>query len=139
EGASEAGSGGAGKPLRPLDPQLVRESLAYLSPHHLLDARGRWGRMQSSVWGAFLEWLSQSGLLTTKVPSRKAQQPQQQGSGQSGAVAEAGSIGTDSVGADSSSGGSGTDNSGSSLITSLDGLRSGDVGERIPREAVDVG
>ncbi|GLI71364.1 hypothetical protein VaNZ11_016553 [Volvox africanus] len=84
---------------KPLDPEVVRESQAYLSSH-FLDASGRWGLMQPSVWSSFVDWLSDSGLLTRKVQSR---QPQP-----------------------------------GTLTTSLDGLRAGDVGEKVPREEVDV-
>jgi hypothetical protein len=36
----------------------------------LLDASGRWGAMEAGRWDAFLDWLSASGLLTSKVQSR---------------------------------------------------------------------
>ncbi|GLC40077.1 hypothetical protein PLESTM_000989800 [Pleodorina starrii] len=63
----------AAAPLpKPLDPEVVQESQAYLSSH-LLDGSGRWGRMQPSVWSSFVDWLSQSGLLTAKVQSRAPQ------------------------------------------------------------------
>jgi len=78
----------------PLDEKLVEESHAY-NASHFLSKDGRWGVMDEKVWDAFLDWLSDTGLLTTKVQSR--------------------------AGA-------------SDTTTSLDGLRSGDVGERIPRE-----
>ncbi|EFJ42027.1 hypothetical protein VOLCADRAFT_110035 [Volvox carteri f. nagariensis] len=83
---------------KPLDPELVRESQAYLSSH-LLDGSGRWGLMSPAVWSSFVDWLSESGLLTTKVQSRNPQ---------------------------------------AETATTLDGLRAGDVGERIPRDVVDV-
>lgn len=36
----------------------------------MLTADGRWGVMDPSRWESFLDWLSSSGLLTTKVQSR---------------------------------------------------------------------
>ena len=62
-----------------------------------LDANGRWGMMESQRWDAFLDWLSDKGLLTSTMPSRKPVE------GQS---------------------------------ASLDDLRQGRAGERIPRDAV---
>ncbi|KXZ43661.1 hypothetical protein GPECTOR_83g273 [Gonium pectorale] len=60
----------AAAPLpKPLDPELVRQSQAYLASH-LLDSQGRWGRMQPPVWTAFVDWLHSAGLLTRKVQSR---------------------------------------------------------------------
>jgi hypothetical protein len=57
-------------PQRPHCPTLhvTQEWLA----SHFLDASGRWGTMAASQWDAFLDWLSSSGLLTSKVQSRKA-------------------------------------------------------------------
>lgn len=39
---------------------------------HLLDASGHWGTMDLAKWDAFLDFLSDTGLLTTKVQSRQA-------------------------------------------------------------------
>lgn len=36
----------------------------------MLTADNRWGVMDPARWVAFLDWLSASGLLTTKVQSR---------------------------------------------------------------------
>ncbi len=38
---------------------------------NLLDASGRWGVMDAKRWDAFLDWLSDSGLLTTNIQSRQ--------------------------------------------------------------------
>lgn len=35
-----------------------------------LDGQGRWGHMEASTWSAFLDWLSEKGLLTTLEVSR---------------------------------------------------------------------
>jgi len=35
-----------------------------------LDADGKWGRMDKSRWDQYLDWLSDSGLLTTYMQSR---------------------------------------------------------------------
>ncbi|KAL2918048.1 hypothetical protein HK105_202462 [Polyrhizophydium stewartii] len=80
----------------PLDPEMVRDS-ARLIAADLLDSTGAWGRMDEAVWSKFLDWISDAGLLTTKVQSRKH---------------------------------------GSEQTTSLDGLRSGDAGERVPRSSI---
>ncbi|EFN57875.1 hypothetical protein CHLNCDRAFT_57002 [Chlorella variabilis] len=84
---------------QPLDRGMCRDSMQ-LVVQHLLAEDGRWGVMKQSRWDAFLDWLSESGLLTTKVQSRN---------------------GKDGV------------------TTSLDGLRSGNCGERIPRDAISSG
>lgn len=39
----------------------------------MLTADGRWGVMDPARWESFLDWLSASGLLTTKVQSRAPQ------------------------------------------------------------------
>ena len=62
-----------------------------------LDKDGRWGTMEAPRWEAFLDWLSEKGLLTSAMPSRSPVE------GES---------------------------------ASLDELRQGKAGERIPREAV---
>ena len=38
---------------------------------HFLTKDGRWGRQDKARWDAFLDWLSDRKLLTTKVQSRK--------------------------------------------------------------------
>lgn len=88
--SAEAGLG------EPLNAAMCRESMQLLSKH-LLTEDGQWGVMEVKRWDAFLDWLSDSGLLTTKVQSRDVKE---------------------------------------GLSASLDGLRAGDAGERIPREAV---
>ena len=35
-----------------------------------LDSAGKWGTQIAQRWDAFLDWLSETGLLTTAVPSR---------------------------------------------------------------------
>ena len=37
---------------------------------HFLTKDGRWGRQDKARWNAFLDWLSDRKLLTTKVQSR---------------------------------------------------------------------
>lgn len=37
---------------------------------HFLTKDGRWGRQDRARWDAFLDWLSDRKLLTTKVQSR---------------------------------------------------------------------
>eukprot|EP00842_Homolaphlyctis_polyrhiza_P005700 jgi/Hompol1/6130/HPOL_001613-RA len=81
----------------PLDLEMVKESAEFIAPL-LLDGTGAWGRMSNTVWSDFLDFISDAGLLTTKVQSRK------------GITA---------------------------TTTSLDGLRQGDVGDRIPRNQIN--
>lgn len=70
EHVSAAVSAGRMPPLEPpLDPEFVAESAREVSPH-LLDAGGRWGRMDPGRWRDFLGFLDSSGLLTRKVQSR---------------------------------------------------------------------
>uniref|UniRef100_A0A7S0S6H2 Thiamine pyrimidine synthase n=1 Tax=Chlamydomonas leiostraca TaxID=1034604 RepID=A0A7S0S6H2_9CHLO len=60
----------AAHPLpQPLDPEFVAKAQEYTSRHYLT-AEGKWGVQSEHVWGAFLDWLSDSGLLTRKVQSR---------------------------------------------------------------------
>eukprot|EP00884_Botryococcus_braunii_P002766 jgi/Botrbrau1/12490/Bobra.0169s0037.1 len=67
---SLATSEAADKPLpTPLDPEMVKASQLKLSQAYL-DGNGKWGRMEVSKWEAFLDWLSDKGLLTTLEPSR---------------------------------------------------------------------
>lgn len=81
----------------PLDPKLVVASQEYLAKRAYLNHEGKWGWMEAKCWDAFLDWLSDSGLLTTKVQSRNPQPD---------------------------------------VTTSLDGLRTGDVGQAVPRSSV---
>lgn len=37
---------------------------------HFLTTDGKWGRQDKARWDAFLDWLSDKGLLTTKAQSR---------------------------------------------------------------------
>ncbi|KAI8926526.1 NMT1/THI5 like-domain-containing protein [Entophlyctis helioformis] len=90
----------------PLDAGMVAESARFLAPMYVHEGRGVWGVMEEGVWSAFVDWLSDKGLLTTKVQSRK--------------------IGAAGKGMDADK----------DTTTSLDGLRSGDVGVAIPRESV---
>lgn len=61
----------ADQPLpTPLDLDMVIESQKYISKY-LLDDQGRWGVMEAKVWDDFLDWLSNNGLLTSKLQSRK--------------------------------------------------------------------
>lgn len=46
------------------DAAFVRASQAVAGAHYL-DSHGGWGRMQHSVWSAFLRWLATEGILTT--------------------------------------------------------------------------
>ena len=63
-----------------------------------LDASGTWGRLDAQRCEAFLDWLSEKGLLTDGVPSRT------QGPGK----------------------------------ISLDDLRQGNAGNKIPRDSISV-
>ncbi|KAL4444363.1 hypothetical protein ABPG75_012100 [Micractinium tetrahymenae] len=81
---------------QPLDTAMVQQSLELIAKD-LLAADGRWGVMEAARWDAFLDWLSDKGLLTTKVQSRIVKE---------------------------------------GVTTTLDGLRSGDAGEPIPRSSV---
>lgn len=54
----------------PLDATFVRASMA-ASVHYFLN-EGKWGCMDQRRWDAFLDWLSDQGLLTTKMQSRVA-------------------------------------------------------------------
>ncbi|KAJ9521944.1 hypothetical protein QJQ45_024820 [Haematococcus lacustris] len=63
----------AGTPLPvPLDPDMVKQAQEFTSQHYL-DAEGRWGVQQPQVWTGFISWLTQQGLLTSKVQSRSQQ------------------------------------------------------------------
>ena len=88
----------AGAPLpQPLDEKIVVASHIYTAKH-FLDAGKSWGKMATSKWNEYVDWLSEKGLLTEKVQSRVP----------------------------------------SDKTTSLDGLREGDVGAKIPRDSIKV-
>ncbi|KAK9806673.1 hypothetical protein WJX73_006859 [Symbiochloris irregularis] len=53
----------------PLDPDMVQQSQRLLSKHYL-DGRGKWGTMDLKRCDAFLDWLSEAGLLTEGIASR---------------------------------------------------------------------
>jgi ABC-type nitrate/sulfonate/bicarbonate transport system substrate-binding protein len=55
----------------PLEVEAARAGAKLAAPA-MLDAAGRWGAMRAERWDAFLDWLSEAGLLTTKVQSRGA-------------------------------------------------------------------
>ena len=38
---------------------------------HYLSKEGKWGKMELQRWDKFLDWLSEAGLLTSKVQSRQ--------------------------------------------------------------------
>ena len=52
-----------------LDARLVQASQKELAKAYL-DGEGRWGRMTDERWSTYLDWLSESGLLTTFLQSR---------------------------------------------------------------------
>ncbi|GAX77568.1 hypothetical protein CEUSTIGMA_g5012.t1 [Chlamydomonas eustigma] len=54
----------------PLDASMVVKSHLYTA-QHLLDGQGRWGHQELKAWDAFLDWLSDRGLLTKKCQSRE--------------------------------------------------------------------
>ena len=55
--------------LEPLDEPMVIASHVFTAKYFLSEG-GRWGHQREDVWDGFLDWLSISGLLTTKVQSR---------------------------------------------------------------------
>ncbi|KAI8926521.1 NMT1/THI5 like-domain-containing protein [Entophlyctis helioformis] len=48
----------------PLDAGMVAESARFLAPMYVHEGRGVWGVMEEGVWSAFVDWLSDKGLLT---------------------------------------------------------------------------
>uniref|UniRef100_A0A7S0QQF2 Thiamine pyrimidine synthase n=1 Tax=Pyramimonas obovata TaxID=1411642 RepID=A0A7S0QQF2_9CHLO len=56
-----------------LDADMVRMSQRELGEAYL-DAEGKWGRMEALRWDAYLDWLSEEGLLTTFTQSRAPQE-----------------------------------------------------------------
>jgi ABC-type nitrate/sulfonate/bicarbonate transport system substrate-binding protein len=93
-----------GKPLpEPLELAMVEQSQEAIAAAYLNKSsssggggKGAWGVMDLAVWEKFLDWLSETGLLTSKAQSRSEGEQ----------------------------------------LSSLDGMRSGDAGERLPRHAV---
>jgi ABC-type nitrate/sulfonate/bicarbonate transport system substrate-binding protein len=53
------------------DPELIRQSQAWLSPRYQADAP-RWGEQKLSVWQAYAGWLSDRGLLGKQIDPAKA-------------------------------------------------------------------
>eukprot|EP00798_Chlamydomonas_sp_ICE-L_P016730 gene16730-22999_t len=53
----------------PLDQKMVIASHEYTAKY-FLNEKGQWGYQDEKVWDEFLDWLSSSGLLTSKVQSR---------------------------------------------------------------------
>jgi ABC-type nitrate/sulfonate/bicarbonate transport system substrate-binding protein len=53
----------------PLEVNMMTEACKTVAPHLLLDSH-KWGDMSGERWDAFLDWLSEKGLLTTLVQSR---------------------------------------------------------------------
>lgn len=63
----------AGRPLpQPLEPRMVAASQRLVGSAYLHPSSQRWGVMDADVCGGFVDWLCQSGLLTSKVQSRAA-------------------------------------------------------------------
>jgi ABC-type nitrate/sulfonate/bicarbonate transport system substrate-binding protein len=52
----------------PLDEEMCVQSVAWLAGEGAFGER--WGRMDGNKWAAFVDWLDQAGLLTSRVPSR---------------------------------------------------------------------
>ncbi|KAK9838417.1 hypothetical protein WJX84_005158 [Apatococcus fuscideae] len=52
--------------------EQVQASQPFVSKHYL-SKDGSWGAMDTARWDKFLDWLSEAGLLTTKVQSRHAE------------------------------------------------------------------
>jgi ABC-type nitrate/sulfonate/bicarbonate transport system substrate-binding protein len=59
------------KAVPELDPGLVRESQAWLSPRYQDDA-SRWGQQRPEVWQAYADWLLAQGLLASPLDSSGA-------------------------------------------------------------------
>lgn len=97
----------------PLKPAMVRVSQQLISQHYLNPKSNTWGVMEISQWSAFLDWLSREGLLTSKVQSRlaAAAAPEEVNAAAAAAAGQ---------------------------LSSLDGLRSGDVGDVIPRDSMNA-
>ena len=53
------------------NPELVRQSQAWLSPRYQADAP-RWGEQKLSVWQGYAEWMASRGLLPKAIDAAKA-------------------------------------------------------------------
>jgi ABC-type nitrate/sulfonate/bicarbonate transport system substrate-binding protein len=53
------------------DPELIRQSQAWLSPRYQADAP-RWGEQKQSVWQAYADWMSERGLLPRPIDAARA-------------------------------------------------------------------
>lgn len=96
----------------PLKPDMVRLSQQMIGQHYVDPKSNSWGVMEVDQWSGFLDWLSKEGLLTSKVQSRLAA---------AAAVEEVAAAAAAAA-----------------QTTSLDGLRSGDVGDAIPRDSINA-
>jgi len=54
------------------DLPMLTEHMFMLFLQHFLTKDGQWGVQDKGRWDAFLDWLSEKKLLTSKVQSRKA-------------------------------------------------------------------
>ena len=54
-----------------LDPQLVRDSQAWLSPRYQSDA-ARWGEQDRVVWQAYSQWMADHGIISEPIQAEKA-------------------------------------------------------------------
>mmetsp|Transcript_5522 Transcript_5522/g.18649 ORF Transcript_5522/g.18649 Transcript_5522/m.18649 type:complete len:193 (+) Transcript_5522:817-1395(+) len=82
-----------------IDPALAKGSAEFLSGKFLDPDTKEWGKMDAAVWDEYIDWLWESGLLTTGTQSRHPD---------------------------------------GGKTFSLDDLRAGSAGERIPRDSVPV-
>ena len=53
------------------DPELIRQSQAWLSPRYQADAP-RWGEQKQSVWQAYADWMNAHGLLPGPIDAARA-------------------------------------------------------------------
>lgn len=53
----------------PMDLEVLKGSVQAVATS-CTDSAGKWGRMETGRWNAFLDWLSTNGLLTSKVQTR---------------------------------------------------------------------
>jgi ABC-type nitrate/sulfonate/bicarbonate transport system substrate-binding protein len=54
-----------------LDPQLVRDSQAWLSPRYQSDA-ARWGEQDLEVWRAYSQWMADHHILSEPIRAERA-------------------------------------------------------------------
>ena len=54
-----------------LDPKLVQESQAWLSPRYQADAP-RWGEQKLSVWQAYSQWMADHGIIDKPIDAQAA-------------------------------------------------------------------